>query len=78
MAPDASLRTIACLTTTVPSEDEAQALARGLDISCGCFGSGSGKVNYISILRNTLLLLMSVWVVFDEARKRFDKAHSTP
>jgi periplasmic divalent cation tolerance protein len=30
MAPDASLRTIACLTTTVPSEEEAQALARGL------------------------------------------------
>ena len=30
MAPAASPRTIASLTTTVPSEDEAQALARGL------------------------------------------------
>lgn len=36
---------------------QASALHRGLDISCGCFsGSGSGLIDYTTLIRSSLLL----------------------
>ncbi len=37
-------------------------LMRGLDISCGCFSSSAGKINWSYFLRDFLLTLMSVFV----------------
>jgi uncharacterized membrane protein YphA (DoxX/SURF4 family) len=49
---------------------EGQALARGLDLSCGCFGKDSGKVGWFTIGRNMLLLGASIWVVLEQRRIR--------
>lgn len=49
---------------------EVQALARGLDISCGCFGSGSGKINFLSIGRNTVFFFIALFIMAEEARRR--------
>ncbi|MBN8215270.1 MAG: DoxX family membrane protein [Spirochaetes bacterium] len=51
---------------------EGQAILRGLDLSCGCFGKGSGKVGWLSIGRNALLLAASVWVILEQRRYRAD------
>jgi uncharacterized membrane protein YphA (DoxX/SURF4 family) len=42
-----------------------QALARGIDISCGCFNlSGTGeKIGSLTLLRNLLLFAMSLWLM---------------
>jgi len=41
-------------------------LMRGLDISCGCFSSSAGKINWSYFLRDFMLTLMSVFVfVYD-------------
>lgn len=40
----------------------AFAMARGLDISCGCFGANSQKVGWPKILENSLLLILAVRV----------------
>jgi putative oxidoreductase len=37
----------------------ASALIRGLDISCGCFGMNSGKINYLTLIRAVVILLVS-------------------
>ena len=40
---------------------QASALYRGLEISCGCFStSGSGFVNYATLIRTCLILLAAV------------------
>ncbi len=36
------------------------AVARGINISCGCFGAGSGPVTPLTVLRDVALLLASV------------------
>ena len=36
------------------------AVARGINISCGCFGSGSGPVTMLTVLRDVALLAASV------------------
>lgn len=51
---------------------EGQAILRGLDLSCGCFGKGSGKVGWFSIGRNVLLLGAAIWVVLEQRRFRTD------
>lgn len=38
----------------------SSALYRGLDISCGCFGAIGGVISYSTILRATLILLLSI------------------
>ena len=38
-------------------------LARGLDISCGCFGSASGNINWLYLGRDLSLLAMSLFVL---------------
>ncbi len=37
----------------------ALALIRGLDISCGCFGINSSKVNYLTVMRAVVILFVS-------------------
>lgn len=39
-------------------------LIRGLDISCGCFGTASGNINWLYLVRDTSLLTMSVVILF--------------
>jgi hypothetical protein len=45
------------------------AVARGVNISCGCFGAGSGPVTMLTVLRDVALLAASAAVfVLAEAR----------
>jgi uncharacterized membrane protein YphA (DoxX/SURF4 family) len=37
----------------------AWALHQGLDISCGCFGSGTEKITYLTLIRAGIILLLS-------------------
>jgi uncharacterized membrane protein YphA (DoxX/SURF4 family) len=39
-------------------------LARGLDISCGCFGAASGNINWLYLGRDLTFLIMSIFVMF--------------
>jgi uncharacterized membrane protein YphA (DoxX/SURF4 family) len=45
------------------------AFARGLDVTCGCFGSASGAVGWLTLVRDVALLGAAVLVVTLE-RKR--------
>jgi uncharacterized membrane protein YphA (DoxX/SURF4 family) len=38
------------------------ALARGINISCGCFGRGSGPITLMTVVRDVILLAASVAV----------------
>ena len=42
------------------------ALARGLDIGCGCFKQGDteGTINWLYLVRDSSLMLASIWVLF--------------
>jgi uncharacterized membrane protein YphA (DoxX/SURF4 family) len=40
------------------------ALYQGLDISCGCFGSGTDKVTYLTLMRALVILLVSAAAYF--------------
>jgi hypothetical protein len=46
----------------------AAALARGIDISCGCFGGESGRVDAVTIVRDLVLLAAAVGAVFVDRR----------
>jgi uncharacterized membrane protein YphA (DoxX/SURF4 family) len=47
-------------------------LIRGLDISCGCFGTASGNINWLYLARDMSLFTMSVIVLFfDRGWKHF-------
>jgi Methylamine utilisation protein MauE len=47
-------------------------LVRGLDISCGCFGKSSGHINWLYLIRDLSLCLMSLCVLlFDRGWKYF-------
>lgn len=51
---------------------EGQALARGIDIRCGCFGADSESISPATLIRNVLLLAAAVHVVlFDRGRLSF-------
>ena len=39
------------------------AVARGINISCGCFGAGSGPVTLLTVLRDVALLAASVAIL---------------
>ncbi len=49
---------------------EAQALIRGLDINCGCFGKEPDKLTYQTILRNLAILVAALWVWYREIKLR--------
>lgn len=42
----------------------AQALFRGIDIACGCFGQGSASISVLTVVRNVGLLAAALLVVF--------------
>lgn len=47
-------------------------LIRGLDISCGCFGTASGNINWLYLVRDSSLFTMSVFILFfDNGWKHF-------
>ncbi len=46
-------------------------LIRGLDISCGCFGTASGNINWLYLVRDTSLLTMSIVVLFFDRGWRY-------
>lgn len=51
---------------------EGQALARSIDIDCGCFGGGGDSISVWTLLRNFGLLAASAHVlVFDRGRLSF-------
>jgi uncharacterized membrane protein YphA (DoxX/SURF4 family) len=39
------------------------AVARGINISCGCFGAGSGPITLVTVLRDVALLAASAGVL---------------
>ncbi len=41
----------------------ASAVARGINISCGCFGAGSSPVTLLTVLRDVALLAASVAIL---------------
>lgn len=61
----------ALLLTAVFVVALGQGLARGLEIDCGCFGSGKPSVlsGWISFGRALLLAVVSGWALFLEARR---------
>lgn len=46
-------------------------LVRGLDISCGCFGAASGNINWLYLVRDVSLLIMSVFTLFFDRGWRY-------
>lgn len=42
----------------------AATMARGLDVSCGCFGSFSGKADLRLLVQDVVLLALSVLILF--------------
>ncbi|MCK4414851.1 MAG: DoxX family protein [Candidatus Eisenbacteria sp.] len=46
-----------------------QAIVRGIDIDCGCFGSESSSVSFWLIARNYLLLLLALCPLVLDARR---------
>lgn len=48
----------------------ASALARGIDISCGCFGGESGRVDGLTIVRDVVLLAAAIAAVVLRATPR--------
>jgi len=48
----------------------AIAMARGLDISCGCFGQGSQKVGWKKILENTGLLIAALYLLWSRTSEK--------
>jgi hypothetical protein len=49
---------------------EVQALVRGLDVNCGCFGKGSAKLTYETLVRNGAIFVVTFWVLVREIRLR--------
>ncbi|MFZ2397291.1 MAG: MauE/DoxX family redox-associated membrane protein [Smithella sp.] len=46
-------------------------LMRGLDISCGCFGTSSGNINWSYLVRDLSLFCMSVFVMMYDRGWRY-------
>lgn len=42
----------------------SQAIVRGIDLSCGCFGSNESRVSWWQVGRNIVLAGFSCWVTF--------------
>lgn len=58
----------------------SQALARGLDIECGCFGSGSGKIGWLVLALDLALLSGTLWLLISPKRRSMvqDQPDATP
>jgi uncharacterized membrane protein YphA (DoxX/SURF4 family) len=53
----------------------SQALARGINIECGCFGTGGGPLSLLTVLRDVALTVASLLLV---RLDRDDEAGMTP
>ncbi len=51
----------------------AIAMARGLDINCGCFGPESQKVGWTKLMENTVLLIAALYLLWPEKRTASNK-----
>lgn len=47
-----------------------QAILRGIDIHCGCFGKASHKVSFLLIAQDQALLVAALFLVWNDARRR--------
>jgi putative oxidoreductase len=47
----------------------ASALLRGLDISCGCFGAGSGRVGWPELLLDAALMAAALAVLYSDRKE---------
>ncbi len=55
-----------------------QAILRGIDIDCGCFGKGSSPVSFWLIARNYGLLILALFLLVRDATARGDTHRSNP
>jgi uncharacterized membrane protein YphA (DoxX/SURF4 family) len=55
----------ACALLVVFTIAAASAVARGLDIECGCFGTASSPITWLTLLRDVVLVAASVLLVCD-------------
>lgn len=53
------------------------ALARGLNIDCGCFGGGSGPITWLTLVRDGALLGACVLLVWDPAARTSAQPRAT-
>jgi len=53
-----------------------QAIVRGINIDCGCFGEGSSPVSFWLIARNYGLLLLALFPLFSERSPRSNPPRS--
>jgi len=53
----------------------SQAIARGLDIRCGCFGTiGAGQIGWRNLAIDGALMAMAAWLVWREKNERLGGA----
>jgi len=57
--------------TVVFASAVGSAYARRIDIDCGCFGTGGGAINGLTLLRNVALVAATVFLL------RFDRGRAT-
>ncbi len=50
-----------------------QAILRGIDINCGCFGKESSPVSFWLIARNEVLVVCALFPLLMDARRRFSR-----
>ncbi len=51
------------------------AVARGMDVSCGCFGASSDKVSYVTIARDVALVVIAAALVVFPRSSPFSPLH---
>lgn len=51
-------------------------LIRGLDVSCGCFGSSDDKINWLYLFRDLSLMAISIFILlYDRGKRNLLKQH---
>ncbi len=50
-----------------------QAIVRGIDIRCGCFGEASHKVSFLLIAQDQALLVAAIFLLWNDHRRRLSK-----
>lgn len=74
LAPDAQWRRAAALTITGMLVMFLVAviwvLARGVNVDCGCFGTDSGSITWLTVARDLALIGAAAYLVFEEGRTK--------
>lgn len=55
-----------------------QAILRGIDIHCGCFGKASHKVSFLLIAQDQALLVAAIFLFWNDHRRRRSLAFAAP